>query len=85
MSEIIKLYSLTKGGSLYPHYTSIKVFTENSKHGTLTKEDNSGEVLQMWEGEVVRKPKNVIKGVRIREGAYGEDLCRQTFLFNNFV
>ena len=55
MSEIIKLYSLTKGGSLYLHYTSIKVFTENSKHGTLTKEDNSGEVLQMWEGEVVRK------------------------------
>ena len=39
----------------------------------------------MREDEVVRKPKNVIKGVGIREGAWGEDLCRQTYLFNNFV
>ena len=69
MSEIIKLYCLTQGGSLYIDYTSIKVFTENPKHGTLTKKDNSGEVLQMREDEVVRKPKNVIKGVGIREGA----------------
>jgi len=39
----------------------------------------------MWEDELVRKPKNVIKGVGIREGDWGEDLCRQTYLFNNFV
>lgn len=45
MSEVIKLYSLTKDGWLYIDYTSIKVFTENPKHGTLTKKDNSGEVL----------------------------------------
>ena len=37
------------------------------------------------EDELVRKPKNVIKGVGIREGDWGEDLCRQTYLFNNFV
>lgn len=45
MSEIIKLFPLTKDGSLYIDCTSIKVFTENPKHGTLTKKDNSGEVL----------------------------------------